>query len=78
VGKTLSARNYANWDKVQAYWKHQSKTKPLLKEVSKGTVVFYTSPVVTSPGRWSMTSARPAAFCIMPQSNEYGDTKMPE
>jgi hypothetical protein len=30
VGKTLSARNYANWDKVQAYWKHQSKTKPLL------------------------------------------------
>jgi DNA transposition AAA+ family ATPase len=51
VGKTLSARNYANWDKVQAYWKHQSKTKPLLKEVSKGTVVFYTSPVVSSPGR---------------------------
>ena len=51
MGKTLSARNYANWDKVQAYWKHQSKTKPLLKEVSKGTVVFYTSPVVTSPGR---------------------------
>jgi DNA transposition AAA+ family ATPase len=51
VGKTLSARNYANWDKVQAYWKHQSKTKPLLKEVSKGTVVFYTSPVVCSPGR---------------------------
>jgi len=46
VGKTLSARNYANWDKVQAYWKHQCKTKPLLKEVSKGTVVFYTSPVV--------------------------------
>jgi DNA transposition AAA+ family ATPase len=51
VGKTLSAHNYANWDKVQAYWKHQSKTKPLLKEVSKGTVVFYTSPVVSSPGR---------------------------
>jgi DNA transposition AAA+ family ATPase len=51
VGKTLSARHYANWDKVQAYWKHQSKTKPLLKEVSKGTVVFYTSPVVSSPGR---------------------------
>jgi hypothetical protein len=50
VGKTLSARNYANWDKVQAYW-NQPKTKPLLKEVSKGTVVFYTSPVVGSPGR---------------------------
>jgi DNA transposition AAA+ family ATPase len=22
VGKTLSARQYANWDKVQAYWDH--------------------------------------------------------
>jgi hypothetical protein len=50
VGKTLSARHYANWDKVQAYWNHQSQTKPLLKEVSKGTVAFYTSPVVGSPG----------------------------
>ena len=37
--------------KYRAYWKHQSQTKPLLKEVSKGTVVFYTSPVVSSPGR---------------------------
>jgi hypothetical protein len=41
--------SYANWNKVQAYWNHQSQTKPLLKEVSKGTV-FYTSPVVGSPG----------------------------
>src|ERR1017187_4368031 len=49
VGKTLSARHYANWDKVQAYRNHQSQTKPLLKEVSKGTVAFYTSPVVGSP-----------------------------
>jgi hypothetical protein len=46
VGKTLSARHYANWDKVQAYWDHQSETKPPLKEVSKGTVAFYTPPVV--------------------------------
>jgi hypothetical protein len=50
VGKTLSARYCANWDKVQAYWNRQFQTKPLLKEISKGTVVFYTSPVVGSPG----------------------------
>jgi DNA transposition AAA+ family ATPase len=50
VGKTLSARHYANWDKVQTYWNHQRRTKALLKEISKGTAVFYTSPVVGSPG----------------------------
>src|SRR2546427_13250184 len=50
VGKTLSARHYANWERVQGYWKLQCQTKPLLKEISKGTVAFYTSPVVASPG----------------------------
>jgi hypothetical protein len=50
VGKTLSARHYANWDKVQAYWDHRCRTKALLKEISKGTAVFYTSPVLGSPG----------------------------
>jgi len=29
---------------------HQCQTKPLLKEISKGTAAFYTSPVVSSPG----------------------------
>ena len=50
VGKTLSARHNANWERVQAYWSHQCQTKPLLKEISKGSVAFYTSPVVVSPG----------------------------
>lgn len=49
VGKTLSARHYANWDKVQAYWNHQCQTKAVLKEITKGTVVFYTTPVISSP-----------------------------
>src|SRR5437016_8720240 len=40
----------ANWDKVQTYWNHQCRTKALLREISKGTAVFYTSPVVGSPG----------------------------
>ena len=50
VGKTLSARHYSNWDNVQAYWKHPCQARALLKGVSKGTVVFYTSPVISSPG----------------------------
>jgi len=50
VGKTLSAYHYSNWERVQAYWNHQCQSKPLLKQISKGTVAFYTSPVVASPG----------------------------
>jgi hypothetical protein len=50
VGKTLSARHYANWASLQAYWKHQCQAKALLKKISKGSVVFYTSPVISSPG----------------------------
>ena len=49
VGKTLSAFHYANWENVQAYWSHQCQSKPLLKEISKGSVAFYTSPVFSSP-----------------------------
>jgi DNA transposition AAA+ family ATPase len=50
VGKTLSARHYANWDRVQMYWNHQCRTSALLKEISKGIAIFYTSPVFGSPG----------------------------
>ncbi len=51
MGKTLSARHYANWDKAQAYWNRHGENRPLLKEVSNGTVAFYTSAVVDSPWR---------------------------
>jgi DNA transposition AAA+ family ATPase len=51
VGKTLSARHYANWEKVEAYWNHHDQTKPLLKEISKSTAAFYTSPVVSLPNK---------------------------
>src|SRR5579871_2026618 len=50
VGKTLSARHYANWERVQTYWSHQSQSKPLFKEVSRNSVAFYTAPVVATPG----------------------------
>ena len=50
VGKTLSARHYAAWDEVQACWEREYRTKALLKEISRGTAVFYTCLVVSSPG----------------------------
>jgi len=46
VCKTLSARHYANWDNVQAFWNDQCRTKALRREISKGCVVFYTCPVI--------------------------------
>jgi DNA transposition AAA+ family ATPase len=49
VGKTISARHYANWDNVMAYWNQPCRTRALLKAISKGSVAFYTSPVVSSP-----------------------------
>jgi DNA transposition AAA+ family ATPase len=49
VGKTLSARHYANWERVQMYWSHQSQSRPLFKEISKSSVAFYTAPVVATP-----------------------------
>jgi hypothetical protein len=76
------ARNYANWDKVQAYWKHQSKTKPPLKEVSKGTIVFYTSPVVGSPGRLehdiSKTRSLLLPICRSPNESSPEGVSMPQ
>lgn len=51
VGKTLSSRRYANWDKVMAY----DRNKPsqpggiTLAEVAESAVVFYTAQVVNSP-----------------------------
>ena len=79
VGKTLSARHYANWEKVQAYWNHQSRTKATLKEVSKGSVAFYTSPVVElAQAIWSVTSRR---LCLLhhaaiERARRYEDARM--
>jgi DNA transposition AAA+ family ATPase len=52
VGKTLSARNYANWDMVERYRPDAPGGTVTLEQVKGSTVVFYTPPVVvTSPGR---------------------------
>ena len=52
VGKTLSARHYANWDVVGRYQRDTPGCGVTLEEVRGSHVVFYTPPVVvTSPGR---------------------------
>lgn len=44
VGKTLSARHYANWDKVAAYRLYTCATAEEFAEVVGSTTVFYTPP----------------------------------
>jgi DNA transposition AAA+ family ATPase len=52
VGKTLSARHYANWDVVSRYRPETPGCGVTLEDVRGSSVVFYTPPVVvTSPGR---------------------------
>lgn len=51
VGKTLSARRYANWDKVQAYQPYRETSEAALKEVLGSDTVFYTPMVVNSPAQ---------------------------
>jgi len=52
VGKTLSARHYANWDIVSRYQRDTPSCGVTFEDVRGSRVVFYTPPVVvTSPGR---------------------------
>jgi DNA transposition AAA+ family ATPase len=52
VGKTLSARRYANWDLVARYRRDTPGCGVTLEDIRGSRVVFYTPPVVvTSPGR---------------------------
>lgn len=49
VGKTLSARHYALWDKVLAWKSSGQVPKSLMEEACRSTTVFYTAPVVNTP-----------------------------
>ena len=52
VGKTLSARHYANWDLVSRYRSDTPGCDVTLDDVRGSQIAFYTPPVVvTSPGR---------------------------
>ena len=49
VGKTVSARHYANWDRVQEVWEWHAEAKATAEEIAASTTAFYTAPVVGSP-----------------------------
>jgi DNA transposition AAA+ family ATPase len=51
VGKTLSARHYANGYRLEAYHPYTDASAAELAGVVGSTTVFYTPPVVNSPGR---------------------------
>jgi DNA transposition AAA+ family ATPase len=50
VGKTLSARYYANWNTVAAFDLYGSVSDAALHEVFGSNTLFYTPKVVNSPG----------------------------
>lgn len=49
VGKTLSARHYANWHQVEAYAPYQGASDAELAAVLGSNTIFYTPKVVNSP-----------------------------
>lgn len=51
VGKTLSARHYANWDKVELYGSLLVPRDINLSEVLSSTIIVYTVPVVNTPNK---------------------------
>jgi DNA transposition AAA+ family ATPase len=51
VGKTLSARYYTNWDKVEVYHPYKFASDAEFAGVVGSTSILYTPPVVNSPGR---------------------------
>jgi DNA transposition AAA+ family ATPase len=54
VGKTLSARRYSNWDRIEPYCQQHSHLDTSASDVPRPShtgVVFYTPTVINSPGR---------------------------
>ena len=49
VGKTLSARHYANWDQVEAYSPYRPVSKAELATLQGSDTIFYTPKVINSP-----------------------------
>lgn len=51
VGKTLSARYYANWEQLITYFAHPDEAEREVAPVAGSETVFYTPEVVNSPRR---------------------------
>jgi|GEM_PF-5612207 len=60
VGKTLSARHYANRDTVERYRPDSPGGTVTLEQVKGSAVVFYTSPVVVT-SHWREFPAAPSS-----------------
>lgn len=45
----MSARHYANWDRVEEFWDRLTEAEATAEELAAGTTAFYTAPVVGSP-----------------------------
>jgi len=58
VGKTLSARQYANWDAVTSYNTYRSSAGTTLHDVLNSDVVFWTASVTNTPGQVDKTLYR--------------------
>src|SRR5579872_2218873 len=53
VGKTVSARHYANWDRVQEFWEWHTEAKATAEEIAASTTGF-----LHGSGRWFPTHHR--------------------
>src|SRR4029434_2034686 len=51
VGKTLSARHYANWSRLETYRPSQAIDETTFAAIMDSDTIFYTPKVVNSPGR---------------------------
>ena len=51
VGKTLSARYYANWDQVGAYSPYRSVSEAELAALQGSDTIFYTPKVANTPSQ---------------------------
>lgn len=58
VGKTLSARTYAKWDRIEALSAKLLQELPIEPEILTCRTIFYTPPVVNSPLKVAQSVAR--------------------
>ena len=49
VGKTVSARHYANCDRMQELWNDPGHSAAAVEEIAANSTVFHTAPVVGAP-----------------------------
>ena len=56
VGKTVPARHYANWDRIQGFWDRPNHAAGTIEEIRASSTIFYSAPVA---GRTDSRNQRP-------------------